>query len=1221
MTQGKKIIEIPEGKRPVQAVENPILSSPYEEPKMHWNYRQDGSPEKADGRRPASYWFKDKRTGTAQMELFAEEQRDDLPLINALRMDVKRWRESGYRGASPVTLDLLNWWSRNDAPRRLFFCQREAVETLIYLLELRMPGRSPRTGYKKFVCSDKDIQRMLKGESPQGFHLADPKMAPSLVDPSANESLLPLIRLGCKMATGSGKTVVMAMLIAWAFCNRDRNPATTSYPNGVLICAPNLTVRKRLQVLKPESVDNYYDEFEIVPAKYRSALSKGKVHITNWHFFSPKSPHSDGGKTSKVIDKGEEGLDAFSINRLGDLASRLPILVLNDEGHHCWRPNVNTEKAVKEEQKGKSAEEKRNLKEEVEEARLWLEGLDKINNGGLLEPGEPGILAAVDMSATPFYLSGSGHPEGRPFPWLVSDFGLVDAIESGIVKIPRMPVLQEGGENTTDDAGRPDPKYFRLWKHIQDQIPAAEKIRGKPKPEAVYMQAESALVTLAGQWKERFDGDAAANPTQEHVPPVLIVVCDNTEISKVFYEKISGEKEVLVPVEGKKKPAVEVVYEQSAVLSEFANEDGARKRTIRIDSKMLKEMETEGGESRDQASQRIREIIDTVGKPGQPGEHVRCVVSVSMLTEGWDANNVTHVLGVRAFGSQLLCEQVVGRGLRRRRYDADENGMFQPEYVDVYGIPFSLIPFKGKSQDSSADEDRPRNHIHAEFEREQFEMKLPQVESYVYEHKGCGVTCDVDQLEGFHVSDEPVKVYLDATRGYNDKDSSHVYTLDKSSFIEQDREAYYKGIHMQAILFRIVQMVIEELVQGVGVNEEKQVLMPLQAKHLMFPGVLNIVREYVDTKVTFAADVNRKELGLEKYARRVVERIRDGVQADSHSGGRLLPVINSHKPYLSTSEVDYTTVRPVVPVEKSHLNAVAIDAESTERPAVEILDAHPLVECFTPNDRNVGLQIPYDYGDARHNYEPDFIIRLRGGVHFILETKGGGGNRQPDRVFAKNAAAKRWVEAVNNLRTFGQWAFEICHEDGHGNLPGLEGQLQKHADCEEGKEIFPFRLVDPEESERWVACIPVTTLKAAAGAFSEEQIQTGLFPSDLAESWAEVDSPHSFKEGMFLAQVRGRSMEPKIGDGDWCLFGPPSAGSREGKIVLVAQLGVSDPAYGGQYTVKRYRSEKVVSEDGSWEHSVIHLEPLNDDFEPIRLTQEDEGAVRIVAEFVEVVGG
>ena len=300
------------------------------------------------------------------------------------------------------------------------------------------------------------------------------------------------------------------------------------------------------------------------------------------------------------------------------------------------------------------------------------------------------------------------------------------------------------------------------------------------------------------------------------------------------------------------------------------------------------------------------------------------------------------------------------------------------------------------------------------------------------------------------------------------------------------------------------------------------------------------------------------------------------------------------------------------------MNAVALDADSTERLAVEILDADLLVECFTPNDRNVGLRIPYDYGDSRHHYEPDFIILLRGGTHLILETKGGGGNWDPNRVAAKNMAARKWVEAINNYSHFGEWGFEICHEDQAGNLVGLQDLLAKHAELE-ASEAFPFDIVEPANSERWVTCVPVTTLKAAAGAFSEEQFQDTLWPAEIAENWAAFESQIAFKAGMFVAQVRGKSMEPKIPDGAWCLFGPPPAGSRQGKILLVSRLGISDPAYGGHYTVKRYSSEKAATEEGEWEHARINLEPLNPAFPSIPLTVEDEGTVSVLGELLLVL--
>ena len=288
---------------PIQPVDKPIICSPYEEPKDHWLYdRKTGQPSRAGSRRLAGYWYKTERTGSTQGELFAEEERDDLPLVNRLREDVRRWRDADYRGASTVTKELLRHWARADRPRRLFFCQREAVETIIYLAEMRIPGRSRRTGFQNFDLSDDDLRKLLSGDRPS-FDLAAEDYFPTLLDKVGDASLKGLRRLGCKMATGSGKTVVMSMLIAWAFCNRGQNPESTEFPNSVLVCCPNLTVKERLQVLRPEQPDNYYAAFDIVPMKYRPLMQKGKVLVTNWHGFAPESEHKEGGKNFAVVNK------------------------------------------------------------------------------------------------------------------------------------------------------------------------------------------------------------------------------------------------------------------------------------------------------------------------------------------------------------------------------------------------------------------------------------------------------------------------------------------------------------------------------------------------------------------------------------------------------------------------------------------------------------------------------------------------------------------------------------------------------------------------------------------------------------------------------------------------------------------------------------------------------------------------------------------------------
>ena len=417
------------------------------------------------------------------------------------------------------------------------------------------------------------------------------------------------------------------------------------FPAAALVVCPNLTIKERLQVLRPEVLENYYDAFELIPTKLRPLLNSGKVLVTNWHQFAPESEHNEGGQSYDVVNKGEETPDAFTQRVLGELYDRAPIMVLNDEAHHAYRPAPTDETLSRDE------------KQEREEATVWIQGLDMINQACE-------VRFCVDLSATPFYIQGSGHPEGVPFPWLVSDFGLVDAIESGITKIPRLPV--------SDTTGRPEPKFFRLWSAINAEIEPADRLPGrarKPKPDAVYREAEDALRTLASQWKERFEYIEQASDAQEKTPPVLIIVCDNTDIAEHFFEKISGEelREGVEEHGGRQKKTTQTVYGQGALFPELLSNSEGGARTLRIDSKKLAEAESDDPQkNRTQAAEDLRQVVATIGKPGHPGAQIRCVVSVAMLNEGWDANNVTHILGLRAFTSQLLCET----GGRTRPYAA-----------------------------------------------------------------------------------------------------------------------------------------------------------------------------------------------------------------------------------------------------------------------------------------------------------------------------------------------------------------------------------------------------------------------------------------------------------------------------------------------------------------------------------------------------------------------
>ena len=983
---------------PVQPVEQPILCSPYEEPTAHWTYdTQTGEASKQSGRRDAGYWYKTERTGSDQLKLFQEEQRDDLPLVNALRDDVRRWREVNYRNATPVTRELLRHWTREDLLRRLFFCQREAVETIIYLAEIRQGGK--RLGFNpKFT--DEDLAKLV--DSPN---------TPDIPD---------LIRYGCKMATGSGKTVVMAMLIAWAFCNRGKVLSDERFPAAALVVCPNLTIKQRLQVLRPEDSDNYYDEFELMPTKLRPLLNSGKVLVTNWHQFAPESEHSEGGKTYTVVNKGEETPDVFAKRVLGELHDRAPIMVLNDEGHHAYRPAPIAEKL--------SAEEKR----ERQDATVWVEGLDKINVGC-------GIKFCIDLSATPFYIKGSGYREGSPFPWLVSDFGLVDAIESGITKIPRLPV--------SDTTGRPEPKFFRLWKTINDAILPAERLPGrarKPKPEAVYREAEDALRTLASQWKERFGYIEDASDAQDKTPPVLIIVCDNTDIAEYFYQRISGERVVEDVDENdingktKKKAKTKITYGHATVFPElFANTENI-KRTLRIDSKML--AQAESGDPKQSTSQvsaeALREIVATIGKSGKPGAQIRCVVSVAMLNEGWDANNVTHILGVRAFTSQLLCEQVVGRGLRRMNYTPDpETGLLTEEYVDVYGIPFSVIPFRGRQTRATEPNDRPKNHVRALPSRKAYEIRFPVVEGYAFALQKNEIKADIKSMEPLRLEPEhtPIAVFVKAAAGYQTGD---ITTSGPGEFIEHNREQYYKQTHLQTIKFKIAEQIVYKLVgdKWNAPDPDSDPALRLKSRHRLFPQVFRLVDKYIETKVDFRY-CNKCEIGLEKYVTLIVERLIAAIQPDETQGETpLLPILNRYKPVGTSAAVDFFTTRACHGTQRSQVNQVVLDTQKWERSACFWLEQSEAVRYYVRND-HLGLIIPYEYLGITHHYEPDFIVRLQNGVNLLLETKGYA----PEQTRAKHAGAKRWVSAVNNYNRErlgdpeqrGPWAFHECTDPQH----------------------------------------------------------------------------------------------------------------------------------------------------------------------------------------------
>jgi type III restriction enzyme len=548
-----------------------------------------------------------------------------------------------------------------------------------------------------------------------------------------------------------------------------------------------------------------------------------------------------------------------------------------------------------------------------------------------------------------------------------------------------------------------------------------------------------------------------------------------------------------------------------------------------------------------------------------------------MLTEGWDANNVTHVLGIRAFRSQLLCEQVVGRGLRRMSYEPDpETGKLRAEFVDVYGIPFSLIPFKGKAKEEKEKADPVYHSIFPVPERSRWEMRVPEVEGYVYELRDQGIRCDVASLDIMLVEETVGTTWLRPTKGYVD---SETIAHDESDWVEQTREEYYQSVRPQQVVFRLAQRLLEELTQGERKgNDAAAADLRFRARHQLFPELVGIVQRYIRERVQFKPGLDARELGLELYSRKLIERIRDGILPAAARPGRLIPVVNRFHSNNTTADISDHTTRRVLPVTRSHLNCTIIRS-NPEAEAVEIMEDMRIVDHYAPNMRGL-LIVPYEYGGEPHGYEPDFLVSLTGGKMIMLEIKGEGGRvYHPDVVPAKNAAARKWCDAVSNLGRYGQWAFEICDD-----VSTLRSQLQKHS-SDSGN--IPFEVLPIKDVRPWDNAVPLVSLRRIVRL---EEANPGLFQEHNFEGeWITWDRHEPFRQGMFVSRVQGADLEPDIAADSYCLFrrATPSE-DLDGRIALIRHHGLADRQYGEDWTVRRVSYVEVPANE-DWPHREVVL--------------------------------
>ncbi|MGD9974917.1 MAG: BPTD_3080 family restriction endonuclease [Desulfatirhabdiaceae bacterium] len=913
-----------------------IINSPYSEPQHHWFYeRETRNFFIKDGRRPAGYVM-----ATPDSKAFDDPGIFvEIDLVNKIRPRVKTWQEAGYPGVSGITRRLLQHWrdpeERKD--RRFFFCQLEAIETLIWLTEA--------------PAADK-VGIIIEGDSG------------------------PFERWCSKMATGSGKTLIMAMIVAWNFLNKVTNSTDSRFSKNALIVAPGLTVKSRLQVLQPTHPENYYEAFNIVPASMMDKLRQGKVLIHNWHSLAWDSQEKIDAKIQKgqirSVDKRkrmEISGEAFIRDVLGDMGNARNLIVINDEAHHAWRINPDAQ--------GKYTR-MRDMKDSAEEATVWVGGLDRIHQ-------TRGILRCFDLSATPFAPSGKKAAEEALFSWIVSDFGLNDAIESGLVKTPRVVVR--------DDSIRTRELKSRLY-HIYKDIEVKDDInRSADETEPLPDLLINAYYLLGKDWLETKKNWESAGHT---IPPVMITVANRTETSsRIKYA--FDHHQILIP--------------------ELCNSD----RTLQIDSNVLNsaeaetealEIETEDDSSetlpsltKKQQAELLRKTVDTVGKPGTPGEQVQNVISVGMLSEGWDAKTVTHIMGLRAFSSQLLCEQVIGRGLRRVSYDVEEDGLFEPEYVNIFGVPFTFLPHEG-GDGPPPPPPPPKTKIEPAAEKSRHEISWPNIVriDHVYQPK---LMLDWEKVQTLEI--DPYESITEAELAgiIAGKPNPKVQTAIGLEQIAEDTR-------IQTIVFRIASSIY---------NSEKKPDWKGN-KALFLAQVVRLVEQFIESdKIRFKNtlfqqdDVKRKVLMILNM-NRIIQHIWTEIRSENTK--KLTPVFDRENPIRSTADVrTWHTSKPCEWTEKSHISHCVYDS-GWEASEAYFLDKYDRVQSFVKND-HLGFFILYNYRGVIRKYYPDFIVRLTDGEYLILETKGQ--DTQQDRI--KREFLNEWVGAVNEHGGFGKWRWDV----------------------------------------------------------------------------------------------------------------------------------------------------------------------------------------------------
>lgn len=1102
-------------------VDRVVICDAFREPERHYQLLSGGRSKLATGRRPSMRFLasaKDAKGGIAGIVgkeaglfedlLASSEQSNDF--VNQLRDEVRAWREAGYPGTAMVTRRLLEWWFERDEERRavgrrFFFCQQEAVETVIYLYEVQNRRRMPETG--------------------------------------------DLLRYALKLATGTGKTVVMALFVTWATLHK-RKVSGSSLSTNFLVLVPNLTVRDRVSGqprgdgLDPAGEHNLYDAFETVPPEYREEF-RPNVLVRNWQGIALENKREDWIREGDVpLEEGrfipQSVLRAMRrrakqdpnapIRRL--LGGWRDLVVINDEAHHVYG-----------EKRTKQGEDPGYIK--------WSRILERVSKAARLS-------LVLDLSATPWYGSGSPKPEGTLYEWLVADFSVYDAFESGLVKVVRLPDPDEQGS-----------VYLDLW----------DLVKGSKTKEEYLRACKGAIASIYSSWKKDHDEWTSTFEAMRPGPsPVLLCVASDATRAGWVFDHLTREYELL------RNPD---------------DENRARWLTIPIDSKVF---------DADKGNEAIlRDMVNTVGYKGKPGEGVRCIVSVNMLSEGWDVKSVTHILGLRAFGSPLLTEQIIGRGLRRTNYDIlnqpiDERPDGGEETVDAFGIPFVGFPVEKRKRPGTGRWGEALHWIEPDPKKAKHRVTVPNVRSWAV-----GVTESLAELVRvedmpqirLNPKDTPPDVHVRPVVGGAPE---AVMTLDE--------------VRKEWPVLRTAFLMAEELYQETS---------PGAAADLgigpTFDELLDVSMRYLDTRVvTLEAGGVRSDLrdvGIYYWRRQALDALDTAIRGAGSAGVEAVPILGSPERLDTANMRRFQWTGIVAEGRRCHTNKVPCHTD-LERTFADFLDRANDVVRYFKNER-LGFSVTYYESNRPRQYFPDFIIAAKDGdgreVMWLAETKG---EIRPNTAL-KSDAARIWCEKMSGTK-YGQWRYlllpqrklETALASGVKSLAELAESLVAARPGPQLK-LVAFEA-ERMKREAFKTLLPLYSLKAAAGYFgSAEAVEP--------EGWIEADGVGKLDERMFVCRAVGRSMEPTIRDGDYVVFRAKPAGTRQGKVVLVQYRGPADPETGGSFTVKRYSSEKTSYDDGDWRHTRVLLSPTNPEYQPIVLAADDAEHVEVIAEMVTVLRG